>query len=508
MNDTKAGPKNKFYAMVDGTHAIDSAVFGVELETKAKVWMNILHVLNSTAPEPTLLRDSTHDYVLVYIYKPSGSAGVEQDAGNGAPVLCASGHEGEGFDDAWQNYNGGVGAAVPPDTKVLKGRHLATERTSELVRSFFLRPVMAISSAKGRIASDVPPDPNDYNIRADLLYISSHGWLGGFAMGDYLTEYPGALPAEAQPEYVHRRYYFSIGELEASGSRFEGPSWIILAQCSTLNDVTWPLWAPVMARSSPQVRGILGYEEASPAAEPSAKIARNFVRATAAGKSLFEAWKEANAGQNWSAIVHKDAMKDSLKNWDSQPYLVGNSMGDYLGACRSSPTPRPIVPLVSPFEYDVEVQTYAPSTKLKVEPKTLHRSEVNLRRDEYVFITFKATTDRYTKVTAQWIHIRPTTTQYKRQKIFQQVSALAYAADGSEVSVTITEDSSPATIVTATASKACAKIILGYLTQPASTLDANGIEAHHAYFWPRLSAQGPSLPLSKFDARTNGINYR
>lgn len=337
---TKAAPTFFYYAMFDGTSEVDSVAFGKDLDAKGGVtnWRNLLDLLDRDTADDSRLVDPKHPFLP--IYKLDARASRDK---NGVAVICPAGLGSNGKDAMWQNYGGASGVRFPAlaggTGTTLFGRHAAAEESAGFMSSFFIDPVIQIDGATKQIVSGESAAAKGTLFRASMLYVSSHGWLGGFSRGNQLPALPTALPkpptgATDDPtmEYIPMAPYFAVGRLDAGGKSFQGPEWIILAQCSTVNVNTWAMWARVLGRSSPQVRGILGYEEASPDANAAIAIADSFFRNLKKKQTFYEAWTAANPGQNWAIIVHKDAMNDTLAGWTSRPALTGTSISDYLGS--------------------------------------------------------------------------------------------------------------------------------------------------------------------------------
>lgn len=507
MTVTKAAPSFFYYAMVDGTSAVDSVAFGKDLDAKggSTGWRNLLDLLDPDPADATRLVDPSHTFLPIYKLKRSGP-GAAGDP-KGISVMCPGGLNGEGKDAMWQNFGGGAPIPFPHlggSRATLLGRHAAAELGAGFIASFMVNPVIEIDGAKKHIASDAASTKGTL-FRASLLYLSSHGWLGGFAKGDQLQPHPGALPASAPgvaddptKEYVPAAAYFVIGKLDVGGRVFAGPEWIILAQCSTLNNTTWAAWARVMARSSPQVRGVLGYEEASPAAVASISIADSFFTNLKAKMTFYEAWKAANKGQNWAAIVHRDAMGDTLAGWAMKPALSGKALSDHLASASKASTQVKVAD--PPPPYGVKVFHQRKAVKREISPDVLDTAAAFLLpNDDYtVEITPLAGTD-ISQVTIQWIHIRDTFTQFDLTKLFS-----GFSTTGSGVTLSRKK---PKILVADYATAQSAKVEITFTAQDAAGLNASGLEAHHSYLWPRIHVTGTGLADVQFDVKARGIGY-
>ena len=253
-----------------------------------------------------------------------------------SPWSSRGGKDAHGFDPFWKNYSGELPEEKPNGKKewidslgdpvTTFGRHTAQEKSAVFMNRFILDPTIDVTPGtnpiKARIHEEskapeiIFPFP-DHLLRAELLLISSHGWLGGYMRGNNMDEMLNANPEAARKTRGTIAKYFSIGQASAEGKGFRGPLWIVLAQCSTANSATWELWTEVFAKSKPIVRGILAYEEASPGPSGSITISKKFFDALQQKRTILDAWKQANSNQKWAAIVHKDAMNDRIQDWRS-----------------------------------------------------------------------------------------------------------------------------------------------------------------------------------------------
>jgi hypothetical protein len=412
----------------------------------------------------------------------------------------------------WQNFRGG--AAVHflelegTSWESLVGRHAGAELSAKFLSEFMLEPVVEVDGTKKQIVSGASAGAKGALFRASLLYLSSHGWLGGFARGDENPGYPAALPRPAagiaddpREPYIPINAYFVVGKFDAGGRAFSGPEWIILAQCSTLNETTWAMWARVMARSAPQVRGILGYEEASPAAVASISIATSFVTHLKNEKTFYEAWRAANTGQNWAALVHEHAMGDTLDGWAARKALGGRDLSSYLGSTSRAPKQVKVVDLPPPYRARVFHHfsaAYGGSTS-EITPDVLDSADAGLfDGSEYRVEITHLTGGKIRQVTVQWIHIRDTFGQFDLDAIFS-----SYSAVGAGASVS-TED--PKVLVADFATPA-SQVEITFTARDAKGLRASGLEGHHAYLWPRIHATGDGLANQQYDAKTRGLVY-
>jgi hypothetical protein len=301
---TMAGPPALYYLAIDGTDAQDAAIFGALLEGRG--WKNLATTFLKPAPDdPGRLVDPVHPFLPIPLVEAKGKK---------IAVVAPGGRDGKGLDGFWQRYKGEEIVGQRP----VRGRHAAAELSADFMRHLIMTPAIhSHELAPGKMSrhfADIQRAfAGKHAATARILYISSHGWLSGRMEGDVLGESRAAEPLEAQEAYFPSARYFSLGKVVNAGWGFHGPEWIVLAQCSTLNSASWPLWARLLGNSSPGVRGILAYEEVAPAAKPATQIAETFFGQLDAGSSFLDAWVQANRGQRWAAIVHKNARNDTLK---------------------------------------------------------------------------------------------------------------------------------------------------------------------------------------------------
>ncbi len=507
MGETKVAPPTFYYALIDGTSAVDSVAFGKGFKDYPS-WRNVLDLLERDPKDKARLVDPNHDFLP--IYKISGGGSKSK---GGVAVLCPAGLGGLGKDDMWQGYGGADGIEFP-DLKGtpgehLWGRHAAAERAAGFVSAFFVRPTVRVIDKKGYILTAPAVRIKGTSHTASFLYVSSHGWLGGFSRGDMSAEHPGALPVPTSSlfpptaRYLPQQAYFAIGKIDAKGKSFAGPEWIVLAQCSTLNANTWSMWARVMARSSPQVRGVLGYEESSPEALSSVPIAESFFTGLKANKTFYEAWIDANPGKNWAALVHKDAMKDTLFDWASRPTLKGSSVSDYLGSASKAPAQAPVEDPKPPYIVDlfhVKTTMFASDAESEITPAVLDEAPASLMGWDKYRVEIEIPGETISRATIEWIHIRDTfKTQIKRSDVFPDVE------DKSNASAVF--DLTDPKVVAVTYSPPVKRAAITFTARLHSKLAESGLEPHHSYLWPRVHVTGGGLTDELQDVKTKGLVY-
>jgi hypothetical protein len=350
------------------------------------------------------------------------------------------------------------------------------------------------------------------------LYISSHGYLGGYMSGDKMDTFSGATPKEAVPGFRPKRSYMVIGAAEKAAKKFKGPKWIILGQCSTVNHATWLLWAKVFARSTPAVRGILAYGEAAPDAEQSRKLTLYFFKLLREGRSFLEAWALANVDNRWSAVVHTDAVRDTLIDKRSFAELSRGSVADeesttYLGFSSDKPRGEKIFDRPAPLSfklYGFHDRDHADRSKViwgEVTADKLDFEIAQLWPDlPYRVVVAAPNNEPLLSAKLTLVHVRPT---YPRQVSFLALFKELEVTQKDVVKVAVT---------------GAAKNVLNFTFAPGSTLSsfefsfrshdneqaftAGGAEQFHSYFWFRVELSvGSSGRTLRHDFTTQGLSY-
>jgi hypothetical protein len=351
------------------------------------------------------------------------------------------------------------------------------------------KPVRFLADGRVPSAQRHPP-------AARILYVSSHGWLSGRMQGEELAKYPAAQPPKNQDPYYPSRY-FSLGKVAAGDWGFHGPEWIVLAQCSTLNSACWPLWARILERSSPGVHGILAYEEVSPGPEPAARIAENFFKYLDQGAPFLDAWIRANQGQRWAAMVHKDARKDTLKDFRGLRELIDVGTGDIRAVYRGY--------LTSLGPIGAEVLIEDPSIGFKIERDQggfVEITPLNLGEDlahmswrsrfRLVVSTMDGANLRRVQITA--VHIRMShPIQFTWDQLFTASSQQNDVKVGGAGSRTLT--------LTPTSPAPSLAVLLNTTDQVPP-----GLQQHHSYVWFRLNVE-TDTGSHQHDFTTYGLEY-
>jgi hypothetical protein len=362
-----AGPPVLYYLAIDGTEAQDSAVFGALLEGRG--WKNLAATyLKPAADDPTRLVDPAHDFLPIPVVEARGKR---------VAVVSPGGRDSKGLDRFWRSY---PGEAKDQIGRVVHRRYAAAELSAAFMRQLILRPAihtheLVVGHLSRHLADAGLPYASKHAPSARVLYISSHGFQSGVMFGESIS------PDRTDPPDLRHSYstdrYFRPGVAAAEGEGFHGPEWIVLAQCSTLNASSWQMWARLLSRSSPGVRGILGYEEGSPVAKAAVPVAERFFQHLDEGVPFLDAWSRANADRQWAALVHREARKDTLTNvalWQPLSNVEFSSdKANYHGHRRlmgadGEPVYDTNVPFLFKLEHEVDEGSFE-----EVNPESRHR---------------------------------------------------------------------------------------------------------------------------------------
>ena len=543
-------PFQRYYMCIDGTGAQDSVEYG-QLLQELFGWRNV--VSEFLKPDPAgekRLVDPNHPFLSVCTFP----------ARKGKPIAIVSpgGRDGQGLDAFWQKYKGETAEEqandgrhvfeIDDDVKIVTvGRQTAASKSALFMRDLILAPAIEkVTDDKGQPVmqiKDVLPGnrkPGEPDIAAELLIVSSHGWLGGYMHGDSLLSSAAAEPAEAKKSFNVPFVYFLVGLAVAEGKFFAGPKWLILAQCSTINMATWLSWAKMMAGGIPPVRGILGYEEVSPGVTGSIRIARAFFAGLDAGQSILKAWRAANKGEKWAAIVHKEALTDTMRGWDDlddkdhqlkvldlekerTSYLA---FGASLELGKNPPNDGTVrdedgkvvkvlidIPAQNvfnappPFDLRIETAPSAGKPFKDVNEATLNRLHAHLFEDTQVRMTITPPAGTtIASATVRWVHMRETHTVQPR--VDQIFSSFASVPEGAlRLTVSTKDPRTPNTVVVQPAAGPVDKIVILWVSQTEDVLERSGMELSHSFIWPLVSIDvigGDKSPL-KFPFSTRGL---
>jgi hypothetical protein len=517
-------PFQRYYLCIDGTGTEDSVEYGRLLEEKFG-WRNLLTEFLEPPPNPApgdidRLLDPNHPFLPIPTFPVAGRK-------KPIAVACPGGRNGEGLDPFWRTYIGetpdeqasqGRHVFIPPDSTArfeTFGRQTAAAKSALFMRDLILVPAIEKNTdAQGKPFAQLKDgplsgvrNPTAPDVHAEFLVVSSHGWLGGFMHGDPLKASRTAEPDKAKASFFVPFVYFLSGLAVANNQFFFGPKWVLLAQCSTVNSATWLMWAKLMARGIPAVRGILGYEEVSPGVTGSIAIARDFFNRLKDRQPLLKAWRGANADQKWAAIVHREAIDDLMPEWDLLPELKDVTLTakdtSYLAfgaslerGTEKLTTGKPVLDAPPPFGVKVETADASLNRDFQeITEDTLDRIRAKLFADIQVRVTITAPPGaKISAATVRWVHMREThSTQPKMTALFQSFVPVPAG------SLTLTVSTKDARTLNAqpTAGPVDSMVIL-WTAQPDAVLERSGMEHAHSYVWPlvKIDVVGGKEPLA------------
>lgn len=309
-----AGDTPLFYVGLDGTNAVDTAVWGHLWNAKFG-WKNLLWSLDKDPTNSQRRTDPANPKlpILRQVFSRSGTDFADT-------FIAPEGKDGKGVDPTWTS-------ATDKDKNV-PDMNLNFTFTRKFVLAPGVKDKKLNSTADGNVAS--------------IVFISSHGSQLGDMFGETSYHTTGA------------DYLFSLVEASGAGQPFNGPDWIVLSNCYTVVDRTFNDWLLLMRGVKP-LRGVLGFQETCPLPEPSAKIFSSFVDGLARGKTVKDSFAEACTAmgipKHWAVLCHADAENDNISDWNSgtlKPIAPATSTIKFFNDANKSGKAVAITP--DPFE--------------------------------------------------------------------------------------------------------------------------------------------------------------
>lgn len=523
----KVAPKVHYFVSVDGTDAVDSAQFGLSLQSFAG-WRSLYDEflsMNKSPDDPARLVDPNHDYLPIWKVVRSGATSTPE-AKKGTAVVCPVGLNSKAKDKFLASYKGSQDwGGFQTD-----GIWTALERSAAAIESWILNPAVVVDTAARKAWIDDDLGPNPYRpeltrIAPEIVQVSSHGWLGGFMGSNAVTR--------AKDDWFPKQYWFLVGRVEKKGLAFEGPVWLILAQCSTVCQATWPSWVKILGRSKPPVRGVIAYEEVAPAAGEAANIYVEFFDLLS-GKggrkplSFIEAWQAVNTKHNrhWAAIVHKNALGDGLHNWDQQPPLgetgTTDTLSSYHGFSHTSDGRIDKDITIEPVPFQLELARVDAGKRYPVHAWNLDgfgavleaADPANPGRLYEVRVSPNDPSSEGPLASArlEWVHIRASKPPFVMSGIF------VIPTSASEPDVVVTYDKVNVVTLKATGAKKPTSLTVKFLPVSQAQLGKivkqegapdrdDRIEAHHSYFWLRVKIELQNGATHEHDFTTQGLLF-
>jgi hypothetical protein len=485
---TVAGPPVPYYLAIDGTEAQDAATFGALLEGRG--WKNLAATYLKPAPDdPTRLIDPAHEYLPIPLVAARGRK---------IAVVAPGGRDGRGLDPFWLKLG-----RWKEDGVVIDGRLLAAELSAAFMRELILCPAihthpLESETLSRHFADEKLPYASRHAPAASILYVSSHGYQSGVMIGDPLRH-----PENPSLKGPYPRPYLGVAQVAQHGRGFHGPEWIVLAQCSTMNPGVWSLWARILANSSPGVRGIVAYEEASPKAEPAIRVAERFFGYLDQGASFLDAWAHANRTVRWSALVHKEARGDTLtgiNRWSRlSDVTTSSTKASYYGYTPSLGTSgEPVLDTLPPFWLKLEHQSDRNSPFVEVAAERYAEATARFSVDE----TYRWTLHgndlgpmREASVTVVYLRDSLKEGQLSWNKLFRELApAGGVTADGFDTTTLILRPDPTRELSSLT-----------WLCR-ANRGDQAGMESSHSFLWFRVAVRTDEGIL-RHDFKTLGLYY-
>ena len=319
----KARSVGLFYVTIDGTRAINSVAFGQLWSGEGIGWQNLLDGLRADTSDPDRRVDHAHPQLPIHhVTEQQNFPGGRSGNTFGDTVLMPEGVDGQGVDPG--NW--------PSTTSV--GNSTQINDANKFVQDFIVVPQCDVATSSLGSGARF----------ADLVYVSSHGVRTGDMFGA-----ASDLINEVDPFFILAK---AAAETAASGIGFVGVRWLILSNCNTLVGETHNDWL-ILMDSSPQFRGILGYQGPSVAADKSSAADVRFVGHVKAGQSLRAAWRQANVDSGmtsqWVVICRDPAKNDTISQWNSgtlPPVLATSRITLFDEAHQAG---VPVVPHPDPF---------------------------------------------------------------------------------------------------------------------------------------------------------------
>lgn len=301
-NDIKLKPDQprRFYVGIDATGTIDTLAFG-QMWHATFGWDNLLLKLNLDPTDTQKRRriDSAHPKLPIKqlfrsreitVTKPDKTTEKKTVTytdtcllPQGVDKATKAGFKASGTYDLW---SGTDAAANLSDINA----------ACKFMQTFILNP--RVDPATSSLT-----DTGTAGVVAHVVFISSHGFSLGDMPGDVGFQVPGV------------EEIFLLARTAASGVQFSGPEWLLLSNCSTLDQIAHTDWLKLMTGPTP-LRGIVGFQNVCPGPEDSVDIFARFISELARGRTFVQAWEagvRAKARKDfWVVVCHEKAAGDTI----------------------------------------------------------------------------------------------------------------------------------------------------------------------------------------------------
>lgn len=298
----KEGQPIRRFVGIDVTDAVDTVAFG-HMWNATFGWRNLLWDLDVDPADNQKRVDKAHPKLPVKRLKRT--------------------HGGSTFADT---------CLMPQGIDGLQGPDLNLRdavANNEFMHSFILSPT--VDHAKSEL------NASGSGTVADVVFISSHGYKDGEMAG--ATSMLSRLFRPAASAFL--------------GAKFNGPAWVFLSNCSTLDPSAQDDWLTLMSGPNP-LRGIVGFQDKCPLADGSVDFVGVFISELAKGASIRTAWKTAVSNivnpNNWVVLCHNSAKDDTIADINDGTVGRISAFSPILLFDNAHLAGFPLVPQPDPFE--------------------------------------------------------------------------------------------------------------------------------------------------------------
>ena len=283
------------YVGLDVTGSVDTVAFG-QMWSRTFGWKNLLWDLKLDTEDRHQRVDTSHPELPIRWLKKSLGKTVFADT-----CILPQGEDGRGIDPLWEGTD-------------------AEDNLPEMNAADQFMQTFILSPSADKDSSSL--NDSGSGVVADIVYISSHGVLGGEMLG----------------EQDRAGHIFAPAVAASQGHRFAGVGWVLLSNCSTLNPVGHEFWLKLMNGPSP-LRGITGFQHRCPSAKGSVPVFKAFIDELAGKnkvkrpRTFVDAWAhavKAHALDDWVVLCHENAAEDTISKWNSDKLTPIPSAGSRI----------------------------------------------------------------------------------------------------------------------------------------------------------------------------------
>src|SRR5215471_5471396 len=269
------------YVGLDVTGSVDTVAFG-QMWSRTFGWKNLLWDLKLDTEDRHQRVDTSHPELPIRWLKKSLGKTVFADT-----CILPQSEDGRGIDPLWEGTDA-------------ENNLPEMNAADQFMQTFILSPSADKDSSS--------LNDSGSGVVADIVYISSHGVLGGEMLG----------------EQDRAGHIFAPAVAASQGHRFAGVGWVLLSNCSTLNAVGHEFWLKLMNGPTP-LRGITGFQKSCPSAKGSVRVFKAFIDELAGKnkikrpRTFVDAWAHAvtaNGSDDWVVLCHENAAEDTISKWN------------------------------------------------------------------------------------------------------------------------------------------------------------------------------------------------